>query len=86
VTISTGLFILKQIALISACILAAFGQSTATLFGRMRPNVTGRIRTIGSVDRWFDGSPDFGRITSTRFPTGESGSSRQVQFALKVLF
>jgi len=32
------------------------------------------------------GSANFGRITSTRFPTGESGSSRQLQFALKLLF
>jgi hypothetical protein len=32
------------------------------------------------------GTPAFGRITSTRFPTGESGSSRQVQFALKLEF
>ncbi|MCI0389237.1 MAG: TonB-dependent receptor [Acidobacteria bacterium] len=32
------------------------------------------------------GSPAFGRITNTRFPTGESGSSRQVQFALKMFF
>ena len=31
------------------------------------------------------GSPAFGRIINTRFPTGESGSSRQVQFALKVI-
>jgi len=32
------------------------------------------------------GSPNFGRITSTRFPTGELGSSRQVQFGIKLLF
>jgi hypothetical protein len=32
------------------------------------------------------GTPAFGRITNTRFPTGESGSSRQVQFALKLMF
>src|SRR5262249_33590004 len=32
------------------------------------------------------GSPAFGRITNTRFSTGESGSSRQVQFALKLIF
>jgi len=32
------------------------------------------------------GSPAFGRITNTRFPTGESGSSRQVQLTLKVIF
>jgi hypothetical protein len=29
-------------------------------------------------------SPSFGRITNTRFPTGESGSSRQVQLGLKL--
>jgi hypothetical protein len=32
------------------------------------------------------GAPSFGRITNTRFPTGESGSSRQAQFALKLIF
>lgn len=32
------------------------------------------------------GTPGFGRITSTRFPTGESGSSRQIQLALKLIF
>ena len=32
------------------------------------------------------GGPNFGRIVNTRFPTGESGTSRQVQFALKLLF
>jgi hypothetical protein len=32
------------------------------------------------------GTPLFGRITSTRFPTGESGSSRQIQFAVKVMY
>jgi hypothetical protein len=116
----------------------------------IRPDVTGRIRIIGDVERWFDtsvfspragfgnlgrnvligpgffntdfsiikrtelsdrirtefraeffdlfnhanfgqpgnivGTPEFGRIINTRFPTGESGSSRQVQFALKVIF
>lgn len=32
------------------------------------------------------GSPTFGKITNTRFPTGESGSSRQVQLGFKFLF
>ena len=32
------------------------------------------------------GTPDFGRITNTRFPTGESGSSRQVQLGMKLIF
>ena len=116
----------------------------------LRPDVTGPIAFIGSVDRWFDtsvftpvprfgnlgrnvvigpgfnntdlsilkstqigekmrvqfraeffdlfnhanfgqpgnvaGSPSFGRITNTRFPTGESGSSRQAQFGIKLMF
>ena len=114
----------------------------------LRPDVTGPIATIGTVERWFDtsvfravpgfgglgrnvvigpgfnntdfsvikntrlgeklrmqfraeffdlfnhanfgtpgnvvGTPTFGQITSTRFPTGESGSSRQIQFAVKI--
>lgn len=32
------------------------------------------------------GSTSFGVITNTRFPTGDSGSSRQMQFALKFKF
>jgi hypothetical protein len=32
------------------------------------------------------GTPSFGRITNTRFPTGEAGSSRQVQLAMKLMF
>src|SRR5467141_282956 len=31
-------------------------------------------------------SGSFGKIQSTRFPTGDFGSSRQIQFALKLLF
>jgi hypothetical protein len=116
----------------------------------LRPDVSGPIALIGSVDRWFDtsvfspvstfgdlgrnlvigpgfsntdfsivkntelsgkirtqfrveafdllnhanfgqpgnvvGTPGFGRITNTRFPTGESGSSRQMQLGVKLLF
>jgi carboxypeptidase family protein len=32
------------------------------------------------------GSAAFGRIVNTRFPTGDSGSSRQLQFAVKFIF
>mgnify|MGYP003694372473 CR=1 FL=1 len=32
------------------------------------------------------GSTSFGVITNTRFPTGDSGSARQIQFAAKFLF
>jgi hypothetical protein len=31
-------------------------------------------------------STSFGTITNTRFPTGDSGCARQVQFAAKYLF
>ena len=124
--------------------------STSTVNGianTLRPNVTGPVSIVGSVERWFDtsvftavptfgslgrnvvigpgfnntdfsvikntrlgeklrmqfrveffdlfnhanfgapgtvvGTPAFGQITNTRFPTGESGSSRQIQFAVK---
>jgi hypothetical protein len=32
------------------------------------------------------GAAGFGTITSTRFPSGDSGSSRQLQLALKLIF
>jgi hypothetical protein len=116
----------------------------------VRPDVTGPVRIIGSVDQWFDpsvfvaanhfgnlgrnvvigpsfhnvdvsliknarpggsfalqfrvdafdvfnhpnfgppgnivGSPAFGTITRTRLPTGEAGSSRQIQLAMRLSF
>jgi len=47
-------------------------------FGQPGPGVAGRTAAVGSTS--------FGVITNTRFPTGDSGSSRQVQFAAKFLF
>jgi carboxypeptidase family protein/TonB-dependent receptor-like protein len=38
----------------------------------------GRVASVGSTS--------LGAITATRLPTGDSGSSRQIQFAAKVLF
>jgi hypothetical protein len=32
------------------------------------------------------GSPTFGKITRTRLPTGEAGSSRQIQFGARMSF
>jgi hypothetical protein len=32
------------------------------------------------------GSPNFGRITDTRFPSGDVGSSRQIQLAIRLEF
>jgi hypothetical protein len=48
------------------------------LFNTANYGQPGRIVTVGSTS--------FGVITNTRFPTGDSGSSRQVQFAAKYLF
>jgi hypothetical protein len=127
------------------------GNSTVNgVANTLRPDLTGPIEIIGSVQRWFDtsvfapvtrfgnlgrnvvigpgfnntdfsitksftfgervsaqlraeffdlfnhpnlgqpgsvvGAPDFGRITRTRFSTGEAGSSRQVQLAVKLVF
>ena len=48
------------------------------LFNHPNLGQPGRTATIGSAS--------FGVITNTRFPTGDSGSSRQIQFAAKVSF
>jgi hypothetical protein len=48
------------------------------LFNHANFGQPGRVAQVGSTT--------FGVITSTRFPTGDSGSSRQVQFALKLIF
>jgi hypothetical protein len=48
------------------------------LFDHANFGQPGRVATPGSTS--------FGVITNTRFPTGDSGSSRQIQFAAKVLF
>jgi len=42
------------------------------------PNFGNPVQTVNS--------PSFGLITSTRFPTGDFGSSRQIQFSLKLTF
>jgi hypothetical protein len=48
------------------------------IFNQANLGLPGRIATVGSTS--------FGVITNTRFPTGDSGSARQVQFAIKALF
>ncbi|HEV3141643.1 MAG TPA: hypothetical protein VGY57_14060, partial [Vicinamibacterales bacterium] len=44
-----------------------------------QPGRTATIATPGII-------PAFGTISSSRFPTGDSGSARQIQFAAKFLF
>ena len=48
------------------------------LFNQANLGQPGRTATVGSTS--------FGIISNTRFPTGDSGSARQVQFAAKFLF
>jgi len=48
------------------------------LFNHANLGQPGRIASVGSTS--------FGVISNTRFPTGDSGSARQVQFAAKFLF
>jgi hypothetical protein len=48
------------------------------LFNHANFGQPGRVAQVGSTT--------FGVITNTRFPTGDSGSSRQMQFALKFKF
>ena len=57
-------------------------EMRAAVPGRvLRPLQPRELRPAGQRRR----QRDFWRITNTRFPTGESGSSRQMQFALKLM-
>jgi hypothetical protein len=71
------LSLIKNVALVGSARLQlrveVFNLFNAANFGQ-----PGRTAAVGSTS--------FGVITNTRFPTGDSGSARQVQFALKVLF
>jgi Carboxypeptidase regulatory-like domain len=57
---------------------AQFRLEIFNLFNQANLGQPGRIATVGSTS--------FGIISNTRFPTGDSGSSRQIQFAAKFLF
>jgi Carboxypeptidase regulatory-like domain/TonB dependent receptor len=48
------------------------------LFNQANLGQPGRTATVGSTS--------FGVISNTRFPTGDSGSARQTQFAVKIMF
>jgi carboxypeptidase family protein len=57
---------------------AQFRVEAFNLFNHANLGQPGRIATVGSTS--------LGVISNTRFPTGDSGSARQVQFAVKFLF
>jgi hypothetical protein len=46
-----------------------------------QPNTSGSVNSVLSP-----GQTNFGVISNTRFPTGDSGSARQIQFAVKFKF
>src|SRR5262245_3802708 len=74
---NTDLSIIKNIALAKASRLQ-LRVEIFNLFDVANLGQPGRTAAVGSSS--------FGVITNTRFPTGDSGSARQVQFAAKFLF
>ncbi len=74
---NTDLSLIKNLALAGSARLQ-FRIEAFNIFNQTNLGLPGRIATVGSTS--------FGVITNTRFPTGDSGSSRQVQFAVKALF
>jgi hypothetical protein len=74
---NTDLSFIKNLKLAGAA-RAQFRIEIFNLFNQANLNLPGRTAAPLSTS--------FGVISSTRFPTGDSGSSRQIQFAAKFLF
>ena len=74
---NTDLSFIKNIGLTGSA-KAQLRIEIFNLFNQANLNLPGRVAAIGSTS--------FGVISSTRFPTGDSGSARQIQFAAKFLF
>ena len=74
---NTDLSLIKNIA-IKGSARAQLRVEVFNVFDQANLGLPGRVATVGSTA--------FGVITNTRFPTGDSGSSRQIQFAAKFLF
>jgi hypothetical protein len=74
---NTDFSIIKNLALAGTARLQ-FRIEAFNVFNQANVGLPGRIASVGSTS--------FGVITNTRFPTGDSGSARQVQFAVKALF
>ena len=74
---NTDLSLIKNIA-IKGSARAQLRIEVFNVFDQANFGLPGRVATVGSTA--------FGVITNTRFPTGDSGSSRQIQFAAKFLF
>ena len=74
---NTDFSIVKNLALGGTARLQ-FRIEMFNIFNQANFGLPGRTAAVGSTS--------FGVITNTRFPTGDSGSARQVQFAFKALF
>ena len=74
---NTDLSIIKNVKLQGSA-QVQFRVEVFNLFNQSNLGQPGRTATVGSTS--------FGVISNTRFPTGDSGSSRQMQFAAKFLF
>jgi Carboxypeptidase regulatory-like domain/TonB dependent receptor len=75
--VNTDFSVLKTTKLTESVRLQ-FRAELFDLFNHANFGQPGRVAQVGSTT--------FGVISSTRFATGDSGSSRQVQFALKLIF
>jgi len=64
--------------MLSATIPYKYSKKFFDIFNHANFGQPGRTAQVGSAT--------FGVITGTRFATGDSGSSRQIQFAMKFLF
>jgi len=74
---NTDLSFIKNLNLVGSS-RAQFRLEAFNLFNQANLGQPGRIATTSSTS--------FGVISNTRFPTGDSGSARQIQFAIKFLF
>jgi hypothetical protein len=74
---NTDLSFIKNVSFVGSA-RAQLRVEIFNLFNQANLGQPGRIAAVGSTS--------FGVISNTRFPTGDSGSARQVQFAAKFLF
>jgi hypothetical protein len=79
---NTDFSVIKNVA-ISGSARAQLRVEIFNLFNQANYGQPGRTATVAAPGGAI---PAFGLISNTRFPTGDSGSARQIQFAAKFLF
>jgi hypothetical protein len=78
---NTDFSVLKNTKITEA-LRVQFRAEVFDIFNHANFGQPNRIATIAAPNQ----VSNFGVINNTRFPTGDSGSSRQIQFALKLIF